>query len=146
MTDKELAALANARYPDVPLLLAIDFFMSDRRQAGLGALGVERRKRFGAMGYSHSKEMNHFDGRIFYRSAYRQKERLRYKPMPLMDYTHISQRATIETERVPSIDEVRAMPIDYKDFSTQAGRRYVARCLRGLRKEIRAAAKIGKTK
>jgi len=136
--DHELLELASRRYQGEPAL-ALMQFASDRRRAGLGALDIAKRNPGKRKPIRHTKEVWQ-DGRVYYKSVLDIPARLVYlPPQPAISLAAFKAQLTVKTERRPAVKQVRVLPIEFRKFECQSGRREVAMLLRELRKGIRAA-------
>lgn len=136
-----LAVLAMRRYPDENPLLAIDFLLSDRREAGLGAL--DGRKRRASRPHSPVRNLKEFDllsGRLIYSRtihilAHHKAPTLDYFEDYLMAYGPQDETYTVTT--VPERRVAMAVRIE-RPPETQADRDMAAAALRELRRSTRA--------
>lgn len=135
----ELAGLAHKRYPDVPLLLALDFFLSDRRRAGLGALD-ERKRNVGGNVNNFKRDVFERGGVVYHLRRY-SPERREFAPESFTYWGPSIDAATaiVKTVTIPARDERLCVDVAYRDFQTQYGRRMVASMLRHARRQLRTA-------
>lgn len=132
----ERAALAHRRYPDMPLVLALQCFDSDRRHAGLGAL--DERKRSGRGEVRNRKRMSLEDGRILYDMVIDRPERRRWPTMPEpRPLSGVTSESTVTLELVPATLERRCLPVTWRMLSSQRDRTYIAHELRRARRDMR---------
>ena len=133
MIVSDVVLLAIARYPNEPVLLAVDHFYSDRRAAGLGALkdDPELDERPGAL--CRRKYMANF-GRavtyVFHRGAFQHFDRQELPPYPGRDM----DKLTVTVRREPAYHYLVGFKIS--EFHSQRGRRDVAIRLRAIRTQI----------
>lgn len=136
----DILDLAKARYPKVPLTLALRYFSSDRRHAGLGALDASRRRPRRHEQVRNYKELNLVDGRVYYtvvRDTPLRWDYPRDEPM----YALGAPMPPIQLIQTPAVCAVRKLPVQLRDLDDQAGRRRIAMTLLRLRAEIKKAGK-----
>lgn len=137
-----LAMLAMCRYPKDDPLLAIDFVLSDRRAAGLGAL--DERKRLASRRYSPVRNVKWVDqltGRIRYSRTINIEPQQVFPDLDFDDYIPGAASAkdmvftvtTVPARRVAMACQIDRIP------DTQDERRALAAMLRELRRSTRAA-------
>lgn len=137
----DVAALAHARYPDDPIDLAIMFFMSDRRAAGLGALDESKRPR-GRRPVRNSKYVDIITGQVHYD---RTIDVPAHREWPVVDFSSYCIGDTAATDTVTIINAPgrkahMALRLDRRMFERQSDRRIVAAQLRELRRSTRPPA------
>lgn len=140
MHDKmELAGLAYRRYPGMPLPMAVECFLSDRRKAGLGALD-ERKRRVGADISNYKRDvMEH--GQVRYHLVRHTPAHRKYDLPPCAAFDPEApgmDTMTVRTFEVPAKNVHLCVPADYRDFHEQALRRRVAQALREARRQLRS--------
>lgn len=139
----EFCKQANARYPREPLEVALFFFQSDRKAAGLGALDVRKREasRLGRHPVRNTKWAYEMTRDVFYRLT-----------IDRLPYTEIDPTQFIELRafnpndptpdcvtliRHPAVFVERMVVINHKEFWTERGREGIAARLREARRQIR---------
>lgn len=141
MIERELfkiAPLAHNRYPSDDIDFAIMKFLSDRRAAGLGALGS---REFSGSCIKNTKTIVEFGKRIQYRSTVNIPERLEFPkfiPVPCVDAV---ASMCIQLTQIPARKDDKAVRFELDDFDTQSGRKYVACVLRKMRRDMRKVTK-----
>lgn len=132
----DVLRLALARYQKTPAPLALMYFESDRRAAGLGAL--DHRKRGGRGDVKCYKTVDLMTGRVQYDRIIDVKPRDEFPrfDMGVMCIDDIPE--TIQIIRRPGRFAQRAVRFDRHDFDTQRGRSMVAKVLMQLRRETMA--------
>lgn len=132
----DVLRLALARYPKTPAPLALMYFESDRRAAGLGAL--DHRKRGGRGEVKCYKTVDLMTGRVQYDRIIDVKARDEF---PSFDRNWMRLEDAPETVTLilrPGRLAHRAVRFDRHDFDTQRGRSMVAKVLMQLRRETMA--------
>lgn len=133
-----IAGLAHRRYPNAELPIAVMFFESDRRAAGLGAL--DERKRNGGPARSNAvinrKWINLLTGQVCYSRSINIKERWVLPEFEMVPPS-ISDAASefVTMTKQPAKSAAIALRVDQRTLATQAGRAAVARSLRRMRRE-----------
>lgn len=141
MIERELfriAPLAHNRYPSDEIDFAIMKFLSDRRAAGVGALG---NREFSGSCIKNSKTIVEFGKRIQYRSTVNIPERLEFPKMLPAPYTDSAASMCIQLTQIPARKDDKAVRFDWDNFDTQSGRKYVAGVLRKMRRDMRKTTK-----
>lgn len=130
----DVAKLAVARYPCKPVDLAIVFFMSDRRSAGLGALDERKRQRRPSQRVRCVKRLDLERGDIFYDRI------IDVPPLQSLDIPEwppalddAPEYVTIRT--TPARFAHRCVRVPARSFEHQRDRDFVAACLRELRRQ-----------
>lgn len=135
MTDKKLVLLALRRYPYKAIDLAVMFFQSDRRRAGLGALDERRRR---GKELFRRKRLDLFSGDVFYEFGVNRPARREYvqPDLGLVPWSIGAQAAalTIAAQEIPAETTRLAMRVPSKDLLDQSGRSVVAAELRRARR------------
>lgn len=123
--------LAMLRYPKEPALLALEFFLRDRRTAGHGAMKDQRQPIERGRFVVRRKYRYTIDHKVTYLVARSTFEE--YEPPSIEDPVTIHSTMTIR--RVPAYEYM----IDFhaRDFNSARGRREIAHRLRAMRAEIR---------
>lgn len=129
----DFAAYAMRRYPGE--MLALEFFASDRRVAGLGALDAKRRPRR-RDGISNSKWWDAVSGHICYAMAKRTGDAWQLPRMRLADLTPgtMARDATAQLVLVPGVTWEVRVPVSRDELQSQRGRDTVAAALRRARR------------
>lgn len=136
----ELLGLAHRRYPDVEPWIAVEFFLSDRRRAGLGALDARRRLSVARKEISYYKQMDFYTGRIEYDARLNVPARREYPKLQesLADFFNDnSALACVQLIERPAVMAHLRLPFERSIFDSQTGRRFVAKELRKLRLQLR---------
>jgi hypothetical protein len=126
---RELVRLATARYKKTRPELAIDFLLSDRRAAKLGAL--DERKRRTNTRVSHKKFEDPISRRICYRTYIASCMTFDPPDMHLVTPNSFDGSGTITARFVAPVS--LGIDFDKRDLFDQRGRSYVARQLRRMR-------------
>lgn len=131
---KELVKLAEARYPNTRVDMAVAMLESDRRAAGLGAL---EGRAICPIGVSNSKEAMLLDGRIVYHTAVRRpaKQWGDWDGLRLPSSPGDMASAFVTIRHSKPVGVLLAMQVNKHEFTDQAGRDGVARALRRMRAE-----------
>lgn len=133
-----LVRLASRRYPDDSPLLAVEFLLSDRREAGLGAL--DERKRLASRRHSpvrNTKTQDLMTGRWHYSRRIDIPPRVEWPPLEADDLLPGSG-ATIDKVTIRRIPARQVHMACYCERPrTEADRRMVAAMLRELRRSTR---------
>jgi hypothetical protein len=137
----QLYALATARYRNTPAVLAIAYFESDRRAAGMGALksGYDYNRQY--RNVSNTKTHDRMSDKVQYdrHISVPAFDRFPELEMPVGSIDDFDPNACITLVRVPARNMSMACRVDREDFQTQAGRNKIASLLRRLRAETREA-------
>lgn len=131
--DRRLSLLAHARYPKVPILLAMSYYESDRRAAGLGALDPRRRRGRTIM---RTKEIDLLHRRVIY--TLRTKLPPRDVPPAFDELLSVGAAgdARLTITRLAAVDVARCVALEAHDLDTQRGRDMAAKMLRQARQEL----------
>jgi hypothetical protein len=145
---REIAALAVTRYPKMTTALAVLCFASDRRQAGLGALGGRQWMRNNRAVVRCFKERDAFADRVLYSRIIDIPARDEFPP-PDDDWMSVgidcAADLTVTLIRVPARFSHLCVKVDAKDFQSQRGRSLIAATLRSMRRQslLGAQEKVG---
>lgn len=134
--NEALVRLAMRRYPDDNALLAVEFLLSDRREAGLGAL--DERKRLASRRHSpvrNTKTQDLMTGRWHYSRRIDIPARDEW-PILEADYIPGGAHQTVTIARTPARQTHMACYCERP--RTETDRRMVAAMLRELRRSTRA--------
>lgn len=132
----DYAGLAHRRYPDVPLELAIEFFASDRRHAGQGALRESSR------GQKREPKVQNIKRYDLVRDGYTywlircQPERYEFPPFDFRPPGSIIPESVTVT-RLPAKAADICLRFARRQFQSRAGRDAIARELRKARRRLR---------
>lgn len=135
----DVFTLAHRRYPGVDGALAVMYFMSDRRAAGLGALD-ERKRVFKGQTVVCVKTRSLLDGTVLYTTRVHRlggREQPEFVPYPVS--IDCPANETIQLKRVAPVDVCLCIKVDQHEFADQWGRRNVAKALKELRRRRFAA-------
>ena len=134
----QVLTLATRRYPRTHALLALQYFESDRRTAGLGAL-----KDSPGRGHKNVRNIKRVDLEtlgVFYHRIIDIPQRWELPPMEFtFSITDVSQNECVTMLKTPARFVERYVRVSRRDFQTQEGRNRVANYLRQLRRETRQA-------
>ena len=129
--------LARRRYPRAPLLAVVDWFLDDRRAAGLGALDEARRRPRGGP-VRNVKYFDYLSERVIYRARIVRPERLEfepYRPETLLLGNRAS--ATRTARRLPPVNVAFNEAFHAYELQDQHGRDHIAHVLRKHRQQMR---------
>lgn len=137
-----LLPLARIRYPDVPPLLALEFYLSDRRYSGLGALGGRTvRPRSTPVTISRSKTRDMLKRTTTWSIR---NHRLAWEVLPREAFEFdwstpigVGAESTFTTTILPELTVERWLTMPDRDIQDRDGRQRAAHYLRKLRAEVR---------
>ncbi len=134
-TAKE-ALRAHARYPDVDVFLALSFMDSDRRAAGLGALG-KRPVRWPRPVYR--TKVADYGGTVTWVLGvnYPERREIPLQPLPRFPMKTAPRAMTVTVIRHPPRTAEVCVRWDARDLQTEQGRHVCARLLREARRQLR---------
>lgn len=143
--ETQMFRLASRRYPQARAVLAVSYFCSDRRRAGLGALD-ERKRGLGryAQTIHNFKYQEPAGGMIVYRCEIRQQLRqVIDQPWCWPAIDSMNAAATMTVTTLPGYTDTKCIPFNPQLFETQQGRTLVAKQLRRFRRDMREAKARG---
>ncbi len=136
----DVAGRAHARYPNDSLEVAISFYMSDKRNAGYGALWQRQRKYWHQDEVRNSKDMYDMGEGIQYTCRVNLPKQYTFPKfdfsLPMATGPIIGNGCFTQTE-LPARNKCLAIRFDKRDFDTPSRRKYVADKLRELRRQMR---------
>jgi hypothetical protein len=130
----DLVSLSRRRYPDTDPLIALMYFGSDRRAAGLGAL--DERKRQGRGDVRCYKCVDPLTGRVSWHRRIDAPPRDYLPAFDPLGFDLCNPRATITVTRTPARKDHKAVTLDPFLLMDQRGRTVAARYLREMRLQM----------
>lgn len=132
----ELLALAMRRYPDVMPDLALLYFASDRRAAGLGSLDLRnprRRSQNPRRNLQNTKQFNHLTGAVMYDRVLDVPPRQTFEGSMPSSVKSIGDDAFLTIKTLAARHGHLRLDVEPDRLKTQKGRNYVAQELRKMR-------------
>lgn len=132
--------LACRRYKGTAPMLALEFFISDRVEAGLGALAESRRARREYSEVRNIKWESAAQGIVVYEMAIQRPARWADPPMSTRELLLQEDMTSLKMVLVPAADECLKVVVPCHDLVMQGGRDRVADMLRAARRQMTARA------